>query len=464
MKEVFKYRDYQEKSIEDGIAVLLSNKPKKSILISPTAGGKSLIIAGIVAKLDGNVLVIQPSKELLKQNLSKFLATGSKASVYSASMNSKEIGKVTYATDGSLKVHAFENSNIKYVIIDEAHLKTQSGSKLIQFINGIGVKNVLGLTATPIYLKNGADGSQLKMMNRVKGKLFNEICHVTQIKELVEKKYWSPLEYKIGDIDNSLLEYNSTGSDFTKESLLVNYEENNTEDKIVDFIKGDKNSKSILVFVPTIEQAEKLAIKIKGSYTVHSLLPTKERDFVVSGFKDLSIRVVINVNVLAVGFDHPQLDHIITARPTASIAMYYQQIGRGVRIHPTKDKCRITDLSGNVKKFGMVEDLTFENLNGYGWGLFSKEELLTAVPMWETERPTKASLTAPKVFIKEEPTEDVVIWFGKYSGKKVSQVVNSNPQYISWILTNKEWDWKSSKMTKLKKSLLSEMRKKFSNS
>ena len=477
-----KLRNYQNRGKSECLEVLLSPKPCKSVAVQPTGAGKSVLIAEITKELtDGNVLVVQPSKELLKQNYEKFINAGGEASIYSASFKSKEIGKVTYATDGSLKAEAFRDKNIKYLILDECHLKTQSGSKLNKFIRDLNIKNVLGLTATPVYLKSALGGTQLKMVNRVQGKLFTDICHVTQIKELVDEGFWSPLIYDLKNVDNDKLEYNSNGSDYTQGSLTLNYTENEMDKKIISALEEHPERKSVLIFVPSVAEAIDLQTKIKGSEVVYSGMKDKDRDRIISDFKALKIRVVINVNILAVGFDHPQLDYIITARPTASMAMYYQQIGRGVRIHDLKKDCLLTDLSGNVERFGKLEFLTFQDIAGYGWGMFNGENLLSGVPFWESEIPTITSLQEKgqkkrevlpvdikkglvplsesamvKDNIRKEP-----LWFGKYKDKSLGYVMDRDPKYIAWMLGNKEFEWKGEKMQKLKSQFLFLMREKY---
>lgn len=462
-----KLRNYQEIGKKDCLEVLLSSKPTKSIAVQPTGAGKSVLIAEITKELtDGNVLVVQPSKELLRQNYEKFINAGGEASIFSASFNKKEIGHVTYATDGSLSVSAFKNANIKYLILDECHLKTQEGSKLNKFIKALDIKNVLGLTASPVYLKASLGGAQLKMINRVKGKLFNDICHVTQISELVEGGYWSPIKYDTKDIDNSKLEYNTNGSDYTQGSLALNYIENDTDRLIKEAIDANNDRKSILIFVPTVEEAINLSRKIKGSEAVYSGMNNSDRERILEDFKSLKLRIVINVNILSVGFDHPELDYIITARPTASIAMYYQQIGRGVRIHENKKDCLLTDLSGNVEKFGKLENLTFQDVENYGWGMFNGENLLSGVPFWESDIPTISSLSKPKPKLELNPIVTTVdikqkIWFGKYKDRELDVVFKKDPKYIAWILGNKEWNWTSKKMATLKKAMLFLMRQKY---
>jgi len=88
--------------------------------------------------------------------------------------------------------------------------------------------------------------------------------------------------------------------------------------------------------------------------------PAGERDAVVRGFRGGSIPVVCNVGVLTLGFDYPELSNIILARPTMSLALYYQMVGRGVRPHPSKQSTFVVDMVGLSDMFGPVEDLTVE--------------------------------------------------------------------------------------------------------
>jgi DNA repair protein RadD len=476
----FKLRSYQVDGIQACVNVLTSSKKTKELVVIPTAGGKSWYISKSVEQINVPTLVLQPSKELLKQNYSKFILSGGRASVCCTSLKIRirkgkqyteingaevrcdEIGKVTYATIGSVMKHIekFKKLNLKHIIIDEAHLMSKSGSQMSKFIKAVGATHVLGLTATPIYLAGGLNGAALKMMNRVRGKLFSKINFVTQINELVESKYWSPLKYTVFETDESYLKENSNKSDFTIESQRLYYEANDLDGQIKEEINNltKEGRKSILVFVPTIGDAERLCRSIPNSAVVHSELDAKTRDYVVDAFKDLTIPVVINVNILSTGFDHPELDAIITARPTSSIALYYQQIGRGVRIHPKKDNCKIIDFSGNVNRFGRVEEITFEDVPGYGWGMFGKDGvLLTDYPISAKRRPTKESLLKKHADLHGEDNS-VKMWFGKYKDKTVKQIVRINKGYAAWLIDQKDWNWSSGKMKALKKSLEKELR------
>src|SRR6187455_1121676 len=97
---MFKLRENQVKAVEIGVNYFRKGIIKPSLLVEPVAYGKSIVIAHIVQGVKdlGKTLILQPSKELLEQNYNKFIALEGEASIYSASMNQKEFGDVTYAT------------------------------------------------------------------------------------------------------------------------------------------------------------------------------------------------------------------------------------------------------------------------------------------------------------------------------------------------------------------------------
>src|SRR5690606_5807003 len=90
-----------------------------------------------------------------------------------------------------------------------------------------------------------------------------------------------------------------------------------------------------------------------------------------------NIKTVYNVGVLTEGFDYPELDTVIIARPTASLALYMQMIGRGIRIAIGKEKCAVVDMCGNVQKFGKIEEMRFENDEIEGWVLRNNKQILS---------------------------------------------------------------------------------------
>jgi DNA repair protein RadD len=439
-------REYQVEPVRKGIEFLLSGSNRPSIIIAPTAAGKSLYCAAIMKGLDAPALVLQPSKELLSQNFEKFHAFGGKATIYSASFNSRRIGENVYATIGSIKNigHIFKERGFKYLLVDEIdRFPRESGSMFGKFLKDSGITCVLGLTATPLKLQTNRDlygntFSKLVMLTSrsAKGNFFKDIIHCTQIQEMTRLGFWSKLEYELYNIDSTGLVYNSTKAEFTEASINKMYELNNTNDRIKFKLEEAKDRKHILVFVPSVAAAKRLAQEVPNSAVVYGDMPDDERDITIKNFKSGKIRVVFNFSVLGVGFDFPELDCVILGRVSASLSWFYQVLGRGTRIHPDKENCLIVDFSGMVSRFGKVEGFYYVQEGGK-WKLYGENGvLLTGIPITEIGKHTH------ETELMEKP---VIITFGTHKGKQVKDAPKS---WREWAMMNITWNEYNSKIKK----------------
>ena len=100
----YKLRPYQQQASDAAVRFLVDGSRKgHGLMVLPTGSGKSLVIADIVNRLDTDVLILQPSKEILEQNYEKLCSYGFLfCSIYSASCGRKEVNKATFATIGSV--------------------------------------------------------------------------------------------------------------------------------------------------------------------------------------------------------------------------------------------------------------------------------------------------------------------------------------------------------------------------
>ena len=441
-----KLRENQVEPVAIGVEFFKTKNMKPSIIVAPTAFGKSIVIAAIAKELGEKLLVLQPSKELLEQNYDKFVTLGGEASIYSASMGSKELGDVTYATIGSIIKIAgkFRELGVTKIIIDECdrYPRDKSG-QLRRFVDGMKATHVLGLTATPLKLQTnmGDTGPYSKLVmltNRSKhGMFFKFILHVSQIQDIVELGYWTPLEYQSYDFDTGALVYNSSGAEYTNDSIARSYENQNIGNKIVKKVAELVDRKSILVAVPTIEQATQLAGRIPNAEVVHGGTSKDERRRIIEDFRSQKTRVIVQVNVLTVGFDYPELDCLITGRPTASISWWYQFVGRGTRIHENKRDCLVVDFVGSVEKFGKVEALYYKQDGEENWELYGEnKKQITGIPMHEIGIHLDGGINLSEKVNEEGEIEKVYMTFGKYSGKPVASIP---PYYRKWLLDNITW-------------------------
>jgi len=369
-KHVYKLRPYQQRAF-DAIKKNLNVKGA-SLVVMPTASGKSHVIAH-TATLSDNVLILQPSQELLAQNLEKLklLVPAKDIGIYSASFGKKEIKKFTFATIQSVYKNPQLFSHIKLVIIDECHnvALRSLGTMYKSFLDKMGSPKCFGFTATPYRLevgykrfKNGdlVAMTMLKMLNRMrhkteKGMFWKKIVYYISHERLLEQGYLSPIKY----IHEPLMPYseipvNKSRSDYNLEGYtqaIVGFEAKT----LATINEAQKRYKSVLVFCSSKEQAENYQNIIKGSELIVGDTNKKKRVKLIAGFKDGTIKTMFNVGVLTTGFDHPALDCIVLLRPTRSPLLYNQIIGRLTRLAEGKECGTVIDLTGTCKRMGKIE-------------------------------------------------------------------------------------------------------------
>lgn len=352
--------------------------------------GKSLVIADIASRLEGPLLVFQPSKEILQQNFAKLQSYGIfDCGCYSASVGCKDINRITFATIGSVMNHMSDFDCFKNIIIDECHYVNSKAGQYKQFIEAKN-RQVVGLTATPYRLDCAEGGSILKFLTRVRPRIFSKVIYCCQIGELLSKGYLADLHYyDLTALDLRRVRSNSTGADYDERSLLAEYERCGFYDKLSNTVvkvlqpKSGIPRKGVLVFTAFTKEARQLVDKLQSigvnAAIVTGETPKKERETILEGFKKREIKVVANVGVLTTGFDYPALDTVVLARPTKSLGLYYQMVGRAIRPFDGKDGW-IVDLSGNYSRFGNVADLFISRPPGTTkWAVYSRGTQLTNV-------------------------------------------------------------------------------------
>jgi DNA repair protein RadD len=441
--------------------------PKPGLIVLPTAWGKSILTAFTAKETEGKLLVLQPSKELLEQNYKKYLSLCGndlqvQAGIYSASFGRKDINKITYATIGSIKNlgKLFRQLGFKKMLIDEAHLyPREADSMLGTFLQESEITHVLGITATPIKLQQNTDAdgnrfSKLQMLTSrsKKGNFFKDIIHVGQVSEMVELGFWSKLEYLTTGFDSSALVYNSTKSEYTEDSVLRAFEKNDIHAQITRQLNERTDRRHILVFVPSVAEAIGLSRQYPDSAAIYGDMHKAERAKVIDDFRSGKTRVIFNVRVLSTGFDYTGIDCIILGISTASIALYYQIIGRATRIDAGKENALIIDLAGNVERFGKVEDIVFEK--DTIWRMYGTDRrLLSGIPIHELGTVKREDIIRQQSAKAQNAKATLlkIMPFGKHKGETLQSVPRD---YKIWMLNNFQW---TSANENLRQSILNTM-------
>ena len=355
-----------------------------SIIVAPTGSGKSLLIASLANWLNQNVLIICYTKEILDQNKEKLsqIIPKEEIGIYSASFNSKEIKKYTLATIGSIYKHPELFTVFKVVLIDELHTvpHKKTSSMYIKFLKQIGSPKVYGFSGTPYRCENWGERlsngyilshTVTKLVNRCMNPFWSRIIISLTTQSLIDEGYLCQPTY----IDKELiprqeLKPNASHSDFDLTGFQKKLLER--ENELLTILEwANSTHRHTLVFCVSVAQAEHLSSLVNGSAVVSAKTPKKIRTKIIHGFKLGLIKTVFNVNCLTTGFDFPALDCIVVCRPTNSIGLHVQMLGRGMRNAPGKKTCDIIDLVGNVKKLGKAETIRVERVNGQ-WEIVSE--------------------------------------------------------------------------------------------
>lgn len=367
----FKPRPYQQEAIDKAISFFQEKKKYHAIEILPTGSGKSVVIANIAAALPGKTIVFQPSKEILEQNYKKFTSYGYRAGIYSASAGMKFIDTVTFATIGSVakKHHLFRQ--FQNIIVDECHLTNAEDGMYQAFIKSLGQARVLGLTATPYRLTSDFEGAMLKFITTSTPRIFSKVIYSIQNDVLFNNGYLAPLEYyNFNVVDRTMLDTNSSGTDFTDASLKSYYRKIDMPKQTAKYANSIlAKRRNLLVFCSLIQEANKVSASIPGSIVLTGETEKATREKILSEFTKGKIRCVVNCGVLTTGFDYPALEAVLIARSTMSLALYYQIVGRVMRPFKYPDGSSktgwVVDLGGNFDLFGKIETMRLQQ-NGKG--------------------------------------------------------------------------------------------------
>jgi len=381
----YKLRDYQTEAV-DVILRTLESDTDPFVAQAATGAGKSLIIADLVSKLDGHALILQPGREILQQNAEKLglYVPDEEIGIYSASLERREIRKYTFATIQSIYKQPENFTHFSTLIIDEAHLVNgkKEDTMLMTFIKQSGIKQIIGLTASPYRLESKTIRTQqgqfrseqtLEMLVG-KNKFFKTMPFSIETGPLIEQGYLAEINYRNEPVPWTTLVQGSSG--FTKKSI-DNFERKNkiTSKAIQQILQSDLIGHKTITFAASVEHAEIVFASVEhkvASAIVTSKTSPADRARIIEEYKTGDLRHIINYGTLTTGFDSPDITAVILARPTASPALYYQMIGRGVRQLPEGGKLlQVYDLCGNYDKYGKVEDMHVIQKDGE-WHLFVK--------------------------------------------------------------------------------------------
>ncbi|OCP57505.1 carboxylate--amine ligase [Vibrio parahaemolyticus] len=358
---MYTLRPYQADSVKAVIHYFRKHSTP-AVIVLPTGAGKSLVIAELARLAKGRVLVLAHVKELVEQNHAKYEGYGLKGAIFSAGLGRKETDQqVVFASVQSVvrNLDSFKNQ-FSLLVIDECHRvpddKNSSYQKVITHLRELnpGIK-VLGLTATPYRLGMGwiYQYHTRGQVRTEESRFFRDCIFELPIRYLLDENFLTParmMDAPVLSYDFSQLKPANTGRYKEAEmDMVIDKAKRATPQIVEQIIQYARERKGVMIFAATVRHAQEIHGLLPEGETAIVIgdTPTPERDAIIQAFKNREIKYLVNVSVLTTGFDAPHVDLITILRPTESVSLYQQIVGRGLRLSEGKNECLVLDYAGN---------------------------------------------------------------------------------------------------------------------
>ena len=361
----FILRDYQESAINQ-IRDKLKAGFKRPLMVLPTGGGKSAIFGKIIQSVieNGKKVLWTVHRRGLVRQMQGVLREhfDVEAGIIMAGVESEldkpvQLGTIqTYTRRQGLDAPEYNpfNVNADVVMIDEAHRSISPSYQDV--ISAYKDKIIIGCTATACR----ADGRGL-------GEVYDCLIDVANIKTLTDQGYLAPIRYFVPqhiDLDGVKM---SMG-DYQVKSLD---EKTNTSKLIGDIVENwlrVAENRKTLVFGVNVKHSIAIceAFQRAGVKAEHldARSSDEEREEVFKSMARGEITVLTNVALYQEGLDVPSVSCIVMARPTKSMGLLRQCIGRGLRPEKDKENCVLLDHGNVIEEHGLLEEDIIWSLDG----------------------------------------------------------------------------------------------------
>ncbi|MCC4270151.1 DEAD/DEAH box helicase [Marinobacter nauticus] len=364
MNAPFTLRPYQQESV-DATLNHFRKSDESAVIVLPTGAGKSLVIAELARLARRKILVLTHVKELVEQNHAKYQSYGLSGGIFAAGLKRKENHhQVTFASVQSVAANLDQfRDEYSLVIIDECHrVSGEETSQYQRIIELLRQQNdslkVLGLTATPYRLAmgwiyryhyrgfvRGSDDEQ--------DKPFRHCIYELPLSYMINRGYLTRPELvnaAVAQYDFSALTQDRFGEYAEKDvNQLLSKHQRVTRAIIEQVMEMAAERQGVMIFAATVQHAQEIAGYLPEQETalVTGATDLQDRDQLIQRFKQRQLKYLVNVSVLTTGFDAPHVDLIAILRPTQSVSLYQQIVGRGLRLDEGKQDCLVIDYAGN---------------------------------------------------------------------------------------------------------------------
>lgn len=356
-------RDYQQEAVESVEAEW--SKGNRTSVVIPTGGGKSTVIASLAARAyqrGERVVMLAHRAELLTQMATSVAQVDHSIPMYDigivrGSDNDSEapiIAATLQTLANSKRLQAVLPRHVS--LVDECH--HAGASSYHDVLNNLGAfdgfSKLCGFTAT--MHRDGNNGVAL-------ADVFTTIAFERDLGWAIDEGFLVEPYGIVAHTDalDALDNLRIVAGDYGSKQLNALMEASDTIKFVTAAIHQCARNRRMVVFAASVKQAEMLcgtldAIGIRAQW-VNGSMPYKKRLPIYEAFRNGTIQALINVGILTEGADFPMCDAVVLARPTRSMNLYTQMVGRAIRLHPGKTDALVLDISGRGDGVVTLNDL-----------------------------------------------------------------------------------------------------------
>jgi superfamily II DNA or RNA helicase len=362
------YQAEADSAIMHALSAAANVNPVAAIV---TGGGKALLAAMLCQSINlmwpgSRVMVLAPSMELVKQNVDEAVgylppALVSRVGVYCAGLKMKDrLSQFIFGTPQSVTRQAKRFGRIDFVIVDEAHVFHYGAKTARKIVDELRANNpevrFIALTATDFMMK-GQKVVPLTQCGLFNAKVY-DLTSGRNYNRLVREGYLAPVvapTIRFPQVDTEGVR--TKGGDFDEAELARRAMEV-TKEAVAVALENAADRKHFMWFAVNIEHAQMIHRALvdtgESSVLIHGDLEHSERVEGIESYLLKQQRHIVSVAMLTTGFNAKFVDCLVCLRPTKSLVLWRQIVGRGFRPYPGKENVLLLDGGGNIARHGPI--------------------------------------------------------------------------------------------------------------
>jgi superfamily II DNA or RNA helicase len=383
---VVELRDYQGLLTNDVRAAF--RRVRRVLMVLPTGGGKTIIfvfIALSAAAKDKRIIIVAHRAEIIGQ-ISRALDTLGVKHGRIQPGHSPTSDPVQCAMVQSLANRVDRLPDPDLIVIDETHHAVSPSYQII--FDRWPKARILGVTATPQRL----DGRGL-------GRLFDEMVLGPTSSELIRDGWLAKYDYLAPPSKVDLSKVHTRAGDYAPDELAEQVDQSVITGDALDHWREFVAPRSAIAFCVTVGHAEHVAKQFTEAgvraASVDGSMDKQTRRDRIEGIGNGRYDILTSCALISEGLDVPSVGGIILLRPTKSLSLHLQQIGRGLRPKDDKSDCKIMDHVGNVYRHGLPDAPR-------NWTLDDKKHRADAAPIAQCEVCFRVFATGPAWRMSQE--------------------------------------------------------------